>query len=99
MIRWDAVEVMDGIDEVEKLLRGTVPFFQRAKERVKQISKEPQLPQYIDQYLYGLLDAIDRAQDKPAYYIEKIREKTPKKDLEKQRQQARQPRLQLVEEG
>lgn len=96
MIRWDAVEVMDGIDEVHKLLSGTVPFFQRAKEQVRAIREVPQLPEYIDQPLRGLLDAIDRAQDKPAYYVQRIRDFVPKDALALQRRQGRQQGLNIV---
>jgi len=60
VIKWSAVKVSEAMDEVERQVCLAESFFTEAKTKAKQARTIPNLPQYIDHRLIGLISEIER---------------------------------------
>jgi len=59
-IRWSAVKVSEAMDEVEAQVSLADQFFAEALKKANEARKIPNLPQYIDHRLIGLISEIER---------------------------------------
>jgi len=59
-IRWSAVKVSGAMDEVEAQISLADQFFVEARKKANEARKIPNLPQYIDHRLIGLISEIER---------------------------------------
>jgi hypothetical protein len=59
-IKWSAVKVDEGMDEVEQQVRLAEPFLAEARASAEAARQIAHLPQYIDQYLVRLIAEIGR---------------------------------------
>ena len=60
-IKWSALKVSEAIDEVEKHISQIYSPLEQARAVLEQARKIPNLPQYMDDRLRGLIIEIERA--------------------------------------
>lgn len=84
-IKWSAAKVSEAMDEVEAQVRLAESFFAEALAKAKEARKIPNLPQYLDQRLIGLiseLERLDRIKDR----IQSVRKDIPDGAIEADRE-------------
>jgi len=84
-IRWSAVKVSEAMDEVEAQISLADQFFVEALKKANEARKIPNLPQYIDHRLIGLIceiGRIDRIKDR----IQSVRSDIPEGAIEAERE-------------
>ena len=59
--KWSALRVIEATDMIEKHINAAVEPLECAREVAKAALEIPQLPQYVEQRINGLLGEIDRA--------------------------------------
>jgi len=60
-VKWSALQVMEAADMIEKHINAAVEPLECAREVAKASLEIPQLPQYVEQRINGLLGEIERA--------------------------------------
>jgi len=60
-IKWSVLRVMEAADMLEKHINAAVEPLECAREVAKATLEIPQLPQYVEQRINGLLGEIERA--------------------------------------
>jgi len=86
MIRWNAKQVSDSLDEMDKILDELEPILQRLIDKAYETSKLPNLPDYILQPLGWLKQKTSDFYSGQKARIERVRGYIPQKDLAKQQQ-------------
>ena len=84
-IRWSAVKVSETMDEVEAQISLADQFFIEARKKANEARKIPNLPQYIDHRLIGLISEIERI-DRIKDRIESVRKDIPDEAIEAERE-------------
>lgn len=84
-IRWSAVKVSEAMDEVEAQVRLAESFFAEALAKAKEARKIPNLPQYLDHRLIGLISEIERL-DRIKDRIQSVRKDIPEGTIEADRE-------------
>ena len=80
-IKWSAVKVSEGMDEVEAQVTLADQFITEAKAKAEEAKKIPNLPQYIEQRIDRLIDQLERMENiKTA--IESVRQDIPEGAVE-----------------
>lgn len=95
-IRWSALEVSQGLDEVEAELAQAKPFIDRAMAKMEKIRSLPHLPQYMDERLMRLDYEIgQKLWLRIADAIKGIRDRIPEGAIEAERGAGKQPGLNI----
>ena len=84
-IRWSAVKVSEAMDEVEAQVSLADQFFAEALKKANEARKIPNLPQYIDHRLIGLISEIERI-DRIKDRITSVRKDIPDGAIEAERE-------------
>jgi len=84
-IRWSAVKVSEAMDEVEAQISLADQFFAEARKKANEARKIPNLPQYIDHRLIGLISEIERI-DRIKDRIQSVRKDIPDGAIEAERE-------------
>jgi len=84
-IRWNAVKVSEAMDEVEAQISLADQFFVEALKKANEARKIPNLPQYIDHRLIGLISEIERI-DRIKGRILSVRKDIPEGAIEAERE-------------
>jgi len=84
-IRWSAVKVSEAMDEVEAQISLADQFFVEARKKANEARKIPNLPQYIDHRLIGLISEIERI-DRIKDRIQSVRKDIPDGAIEAERE-------------
>ncbi|GAJ04325.1 unnamed protein product [marine sediment metagenome] len=87
-IKWSAVKVSEAMDDVEAQISLAEQFFAEATKKAKEARSIPNLPQYMDTRLIGLVEdikRIDRIKDR----IESVRNDIPDGAIEADRERAK----------
>ena len=84
-IRWSAVKVSGAMDEVEAQISLADQFFVEARKKANEARKIPNLPQYIDHRLIGLISEIERI-DRIKDRIKSVRKDIPDGAIEAERE-------------
>jgi len=84
-IRWSAVKVSQAMDEVEAQISLAAQFFAEALKKANEARKIPNLPQYIDHRLIGLISEIERI-DRIKDRITSVRKDIPDGAIEAERE-------------
>ena len=87
-IKWSAVKVSEAMDDVEAQISLADQFFAEATKKANEARSIPNLPQYIDTRLIGLVEdikRIGRIKDR----IESIRNDIPEGAIEAERERAK----------
>ena len=87
-IKWSAVKVSEAMDDVEAQISLADQFFAEATKKANEARSIPNLPQYMDTRLIGLVEdikRIDRIKDR----IESVRKDIPDGAIEEEREQAK----------
>jgi ferritin-like metal-binding protein YciE len=84
-IRWSATKVSKAMDEVEAQVHLAESFFAEALTKVKEARTIPNLPQYLDQRLIGLISEIERL-DRIKDRIQSVRKDIPQGTIEAERE-------------
>jgi hypothetical protein len=84
-IKWSAVKVSQAMDEVEAQVRLAESFFAEALAKAKEARKIPNLPQYLDHRLIGLISEIERL-DRIKDRIQSVRKDIPEGTIEADRE-------------
>ena len=84
-IRWSATKVSEAMDEVEAQVHLAESFFAEALAKAKEARKIPNLPQYIDHRLIGLISEIERL-DRIKDRIQFVRRDIPEGAIEAERE-------------
>ena len=84
-IRWSAVKVSGAMDEVEAQISLADQFFAEALKKANEARKIPNLPQYIDHRLIGLISEIERI-DRMKDRITSVRKDIPDGAIEAERE-------------
>ena len=95
-IKWSALRVIEAADMLEKHVNAAVEPLECAREVAKATLEIPQLPQYVEQRINGLLGEIERAiggsHPEPVgrlkARLQSIRDSVPKDTLEEERKSA-----------
>jgi len=87
-IKWSAVKVSEAMDDVEAQISLAEQFFAEAKEKANEARSIPNLPQYMDTRLIGLVEEIKRI-DRIKDRIESIRNDIPDGAIEAERDRAK----------
>jgi ferritin-like metal-binding protein YciE len=80
-IRWSATKVSEAMDEVEAQVHLAESFFAEALAKAKEARKIPNLPQYLDHRLIGLISEIERL-DRIKDRIQSVRKDIPQGTIE-----------------
>ena len=80
-IRWSAVKVSEAMDDVEAQISLAEQFFAEARKKANEARNIPNLPQYIDHRLIGLVEEINRI-DRIKDRIESVRRDIPAEAIE-----------------
>jgi len=75
-IKWSAVKVSEAMDEVETQISLADQFFAEARKKANEARNIPDLPQYINHRLIGLIEEINRI-DRIKDRIESVRRDIP----------------------
>jgi len=87
-IKWSAVKVSEAMDDAEAQISLAEQFFAEARKKANEARSIPNLPQYIDTRLIGLLgdiSRIDRIKDR----IESVRRDIPDGAIEAEQERAK----------
>ena len=87
-IKWSAVKVSEAMDDVEAQISLAEQFFAEATKKANEARSIPNLPQYIDTRLIGLVEdikRIGRIKDR----IGSIRRDIPEGAIEAERERAK----------
>ena len=84
-IKWSAVRVSEGVDEIEELFKSITPTFWRIREKAEELRRIPNLPGYIDQPTVTMTTKVDNFNSYMKGYIERIRNLIPKEALGEER--------------
>jgi len=84
-IKWSAVRVSEGVDEIEELFKSITPTFWRIREKAEELRRIPNLPGYIDQPTVTTTTKVDNFNSYMKGYIERIRNLIPKEALDEER--------------
>ena len=84
-IRWSAVKVSEAMDEIEAQISLADQFFVEALKKANEARKIPNLPQYIDHRLIGLISEIERL-DRIKDRIQSVRRDIPEGAIEAERE-------------
>jgi len=84
-IRWSAVKVSQAMDEVEAQVSLADQFFAEALKKASEARNIPNLPQYIDHRLIGLISEIERI-DRIKDRIKSVRKDIPDGAIEAERE-------------
>ena len=87
-IKWSAVKVSEAMDAVEHQVCLAESFFAEARKKANEARSIPNLPQYIDHRLIGLVEEINRI-DRIKHRIESVRRDIPEGAIEAEREQAK----------
>jgi len=87
-IRWSAVKVSEAMDEVEAQISLADQFFAEALKKANEARKIPNLPQYIDHRLIGLISEIERI-DRIKDRIQSVRKDIPDGAIEAEQERAK----------
>jgi len=87
-IRWSAVKVNEAMDEVEAQISLADQFFVEALKKANEARKIPNLPQYIDHRLIGLISEIERI-DRIKDRIISVRKDIPEGAIEAEQERAK----------
>ena len=85
-IRWNALQVSQGLDEMEKLLSEAEPILSQLSAKATETSHLPNLAGYISEPLATFACEVRDRLEKYRQRIKSIREHIPKGELEKQQQ-------------
>ena len=91
-IRWSALQLSEAMDEIEALIDLAQPFFDEAKQKVREAKTIPNLPGYMDDRLSRLIYDIDRIEAIRAA-IASVRRDIPEEALQAERNMAKQSAL------
>ena len=80
-IRWSAVKVSQACDDVEAQISLADQFFTEARKKANEARSIPNLPQYMDYRLIGLVEDINRI-GRIKDRIKSIREQIPTEAVE-----------------
>jgi len=94
-IRWSAVKVSQAMDEVEAQISLADQFFAEARKKANEARKIPNLPQYIDHRLIGLISEIERI-DRIKDRITSVRKDIPDGAIEAERESQKYGSQQLI---
>jgi hypothetical protein len=87
-IKWSVVKVSEAMDDVEAQISLAEQFFAEAKKKANEARSIPNLPQYMDTRLIGLVEdikRIGRIKDR----IESVRRDIPDGAIEAERERAK----------
>ena len=87
-IKWSVVKVSEAMDDVEAQISLAEQFFAEATKKANEARNIPNLPQYMDTRLIGLVEdikRIDRIKDR----IESVRSDLPDGAIEAERERAK----------
>ena len=84
-IKWSAVKVSEAMDAVEAQISLAEQFFAEATKKANEARSIPNLPQYIDTRLIGLVEEINRI-DRIKDRIESVRRDIPDGAIEVERE-------------
>ena len=84
-IKWSAVKVSVAMDEVEAQISLAEQFFAEATKKAQEARHIPNLPQYIDHRLIGLISEIERI-DRIKDRIQSVRKDIPEGAIEAERE-------------
>jgi len=84
-IKWSAVKVSEAMDDVEAQISLAEQFFAEARKKANEARNIPNLPQYIDHRLIGLVEEINRI-DRIKDRIESVRRDIPDGAIEAERE-------------
>jgi len=87
-IRWSAVKVSEAMDDVEAQVSLADQFFVEAHKKANEARKIPNLPQYIDHRLIGLISEIERI-DRIKDRIKSVRSDIPDGAIEAEHERAK----------
>ena len=87
-IRWSAVKVSEAMNEVEAQISLADQFFAEALKKANEARKIPNLPQYIDHRLIGLISEIERI-DRIKDRIQSVRKDIPDGAIEAEQERAK----------
>ena len=87
-IKWSAVKVNEAMDDVEAQISLAEQFFAEATKKANEARHIPNLPQYIDHRLIGLLGEIERL-DRIKDRIESVRRDIPDGAIEAEQERAK----------
>lgn len=93
-IRWNALEVTEAMDEVEKLLNQAEPFLAEAEAKARKATGIANLPQYMDQRVHRLIYTIE-ARERIRDSISGIRKCIPQDAIVAEKQAGKQQGLEL----
>lgn len=86
-IKWSALGVSNGLDEMDRLLNEAEPILKECCQKANETAKLPKLAGYISEPLmnlaYEMADRLERYHQR----IERIRGYIPERDLSKDRKQ------------
>jgi len=104
-IRWDAIAVSEALYEIEKYINQIYEPLKQAKALAEQAKQIPNLPEYIEQRLRGIIGEVERATGGISYsgvypgifkrLIDRARDDIPKQELERQQGRGKQQMLSL----
>jgi len=86
-IRWSATKVSKAMDEVEAQISLADQFFTEARKKANEARSIPNLPQYMDYRLIGLVEDINRI-GRIKDRIKSIREQIPRDALKTEQTQS-----------
>ena len=86
-IRWSAVKVSAAADMIEGFVNQAAEPLEQALIVAREARKIDNLPQYIDQRLYRLIDRIEKI-DTVKSVLQSVRFSLPKADLKQQQKQS-----------
>ena len=84
-IKWSAVKVSEAMDDVEAQVSLADQFFAEARKKANEARNIPNLPQYIDHRLIGLVEEINRI-DRIKDRIQSVRKDIPGGAIEADRE-------------
>jgi len=87
-IKWSAVKVSEAMDDAEAQISLAEQFFAEARKKANEARSIPNLPQYIDTRLIGLLGEISRI-DRIKDRIESVRRDIPDGAIEAEQERAK----------
>ena len=87
-IKWSAIKVSQACDEVEAQISLADQFFTEARKKANEARSIPNLPQYMDYRLIGLVEDINRI-GRIKDRIKSIREQIPTLAIEAEQAQGK----------
>lgn len=81
-LKWNALRVVEAVDEAEKHIKAIAEPLKCAEEVIKEASQIPNLPQYIEQRFRTLIDQIQETKPRLQNKLDAIRGDVPKEAVE-----------------